>query len=91
MPQTWFQRSAQLYLNGDPVEDAVQCVLVTRSENSAKGNKPLHFGRADAVDLADNADRSLYRLDAKDEPFFSGRAGRCSRAPRAAPSWCTPS
>ena len=71
VPQTWFQRSAQLYLNGDPVEDAVQCVLVTRSENSAKGNKPLHFGRTDAADLTDNADRSLYRLDAKDEPFFS--------------------
>ena len=78
--QTWFNRSSQLYLNASPVEDACQVVLVTRTENSSKGNKPIFLGRYDA-DLTDNPDRSLYRLPAADAPGFTdprkGIIARC--------------
>jgi hypothetical protein len=70
VPQTWFVRSSQLYLNGTPVEDLCQCVLSTRSENSSKSNKPVFFGGADD-DLVDSADRSVFRLPPKDRQFFT--------------------
>ena len=55
-------------------------VLVTRTENSSKGNKPVFLGRYDA-DLTDNPDRRLYRHPAADAPGFTlarkGIVARC--------------
>ena len=69
-PQTWFARSSQLYLNGTPVEDLVQCVLCTRGENSSKSNKPAFLGTTD-VDLVDSADKTFFRLPPRDANYFS--------------------
>jgi hypothetical protein len=69
-PQSWFIRSSQLYLNGTPPEDLIQCVLCTRGENSSKSNKPVFLGQTDA-DLVDSADKTFFRLPARDANYFS--------------------
>jgi hypothetical protein len=70
VPQSWMTRAETLFLNGTVREDLVQCTLVTRSENSSKGNKPIFLSTTD-VDLVDSADKSLYRLTPRDAQFFT--------------------
>ena len=71
VPQSWMTRAETLYLNGTIREDLCQCTLVLgRSENSAKGNKPILLGTTDP-DLVDSADKTLYRLPRRDAQFFS--------------------
>eukprot|EP00966_Prymnesium_polylepis_P284833 6580779-Prymnesium_polylepis.1 len=70
VPQSWFTRSSQLHFNGSPVEDAVQCVLVLRSENSYKSNKPIFFEQTDK-DYPDHPYNTLYRVSEKDWSFFT--------------------
>ena len=71
VPQSWMTRAETLYLNGTIREDLCQCTLVLgRSENSAKGNKPIFLGTTDP-DLVDSADKTLYRLPRRDAQFFS--------------------
>eukprot|EP00966_Prymnesium_polylepis_P044628 1034354-Prymnesium_polylepis.1 len=74
VPQSWFVRSSQLWLNASPVEDAAQCVLVLRSENSGKSNKPVWLGQRGGADLTDNPDSALYRPGR--HLFHGGAQGR---------------
>ena len=55
-------------------------LLVTRTENSSKGNRPVSLGRYDS-DLTENPDRSLYSVPATDVLGFTlarkGIVARC--------------